>query len=396
LAPAARSNWTWLPYNARMSRTLRWIVVVVFVLAAAAVLRWTVFEPKPLEVQVARVDRGPVEEAVTNTRAGTVKVRRRAKLSPQVGGRVVELPHREGDVVRKGDLLLRLDDRPQRAQLEVARRDVTAAQRRAEEACLAAELAAKELVRARGLAKAGIASDQQLDSATTEQERTAAACAAARAAVEQARAGVHAAQVQVDLTELHAPFDGVLAQVSTQVGEWITPSPPGVPIPPVFDLLDRSSIYISAPIDEVDSLRVHRGQEARITVDSRPGKEFPGHVVRVAPYVEDVLEQNRTVEVECELEDPSLAADLLPGTSADVEIVLRRKDNALRVPTAAIGEGKAVLVLENGKLEERTITTGLGNWELTEVVKGLKEGELVVTLRDSTAVKAGVRAVPKP
>jgi len=378
-----------------MKPGLRWLVVVVLAVVLGAGLRLTVFAPKPLEVQVARVDRGPVEETVTNTRAGTVKVRRRAKLSPQIGGQVVELPHKEGSQVRKGELLLRLDDRPQRAQLEVARRNVVSARRRAEEACLAAELAAKELARTEGLARAGIASDQQLDSARTEQERTAAACAAARATVEEALATVHSAQVQVDLTELRAPFGGVLAQVSTEVGEWITPSPPGVPIPPVIDLLDPGSIYVSAPIDEVDSERVRRGQPVRLSVDSRPGVELAGHVVRVAPYVEDVLEQNRTVEVECELDDPSAAEGLLPGTSADVEVVLRRKETALRVPTAAIGEGGAVLVLQDGRLAERKIETGLANWEMTEVVRGLQDGELVVTLRDSTAVKAGVRAVPK-
>ncbi len=379
-----------------MKRSLRWFAVVVVLVAVVVALRLTVFAPKPLEVQVARVDRGPVEETVTNTRAGTVRVRRRAKLSPQVGGQVVELPHREGEQVTAGELLLRLDDRAQRAQLEVARREVVAARRRADEACLAAELAAKELVRTEGLARAGIASDQQLDSVRTDRERTAAGCAAARAAVEQALASVHSAQVQVELAELRAPFGGVLAQVSTEVGEWITPSPPGVPIPPVIDLLDPTSIYISAPIDEVDSERVRTGQPVRIGVDSRPGESFPGRVVRVAPYVEDVLEQNRTVEVECELDDPGSGEGLLPGTSADVEIILRRKDNALRVPTAAIGEGDSVLVLRDGRLEERKITTGLANWEMTEVVRGLEGGELVVTLRDSTAVKAGVRAVPKP
>jgi len=379
-----------------MKRKLRWAVGIVVLLAVAVALRLTVFAPKPLEVQVAQVDRGLVEETVTNTRAGTVRVRRRAKLSPQIGGQVVELPHKEGERVRAGELLLRLDDRAQRAQLEVARREVVAARRRADEACLGAELAAKELIRTEGLARAGIASDQQLDSARTDRDRSAAACAAAKAAIQQALAGVHSARVQVNLAKLEAPFGGVLAQVSTEVGEWITPSPPGVPIPPVIDLLDPASIYISAPIDEVDSGRVHVGQSVRISVDSRPGEEYPGTVVRVAPFVEDVLEQNRTVEVECELDDPAAAQGLLPGTSADVEIVLRRKDGALRLPTAAIGEGGSVLVLREGRLEERTIMTGLSNWEMTEVVRGLDAGELVVTLRDSTAVKAGVRAVPKP
>ncbi len=113
---------------------------------------------------------------------------------------------------------------------------------------------------------------------------------------------------------VRAPFAGVLADRSTEVGEWITPSPPGVPIPAVLDLIDPGSVYISAPIDEVDSGRVRAGQEVRVTVDSRPGEKLAGRLVRVAPFVLDVLEQNRTVEVEVDLADSAVASSLLPGT----------------------------------------------------------------------------------
>ncbi len=378
-----------------MKETFRWIVAILAVVGLGLVLRWTVLAPEPVAVQVARVDRGTVEETVANTRAGTVKARLRARLSPQTGGLVVRLPHREGARVEKGDLLLELDSRTQRAQLEVARREVETAARRAEDACLAADLAASELRRLEELSKAGVASDQQLDRARTEHERTDAACAAARAAVEQARAGVHSAQVQVELTLLRAPFAGIVAEVSTEIGEWITPSPPGVPLPPVIDLLAPESLYVSAPIDEVDSERVEVGQEVRVTVDSRPGEHFTGRVARVAPYVEDVLEQNRTVEVEVDFADPGALDGLLPGTSADVEIVLDRREGVLRVPTAAVAEGGTVLVLRNGRLEERTVRTGLSNWEYMEVLDGLEEGEEVVTLRDSTDIAPGVRAVAR-
>lgn len=376
-----------------MRRRIRWIVALVVVAAGIVALRLTVLAPKPIEVRVARVERGVVEDTVSNTRAGTVKARLRAKLSPQIGGLVVHLPHRQGARVAEGDLLLELDSRVQRAQLEVARREVVTAHRHAEDACLAASLAEKELARTEGLDANGIASAQQLDTARSERDRTRAACGAARAAVDQAEAAVAAVQSQVDLTLLRAPFAGVIADVSTEVGEWITPSPPGVPIPPVIDLLDPSSLYVSAPIDEVDSERVAVGQEVRLSVDSRPGKHFMGQVVRIAPYVEDVLEQNRTVELEAELDDPAVAAGMLAGTSADVEVILDRRRDVLRVPTAAVGEKGSVLVLVDGRLAERTIKAGLSNWEFTEVLDGLSAGDEVVTLRDSTAVKPGAYAV---
>jgi HlyD family secretion protein len=113
-----------------------------------------------------------------------------------------------------------------------------------------------------------------------------------------------------------APFAGVVAEVSIEAGEWTTPSPPGLPIPPVIDLIDISSLYVSAPMDEVDSARIRTGQTVRVTVDSHPGRSFPGHVRRVAPYVLDLEAQNRTVEIEVVLE--ILALPRCSGTSADV------------------------------------------------------------------------------
>jgi HlyD family secretion protein len=108
--------------------------------------------------------------------------------------------------------------------------------------------------------------------------------------------------------------------------------------------------------------------------------------------VQDVVQQNRTIEVEAEFEDASLAARLLPGTSADVEVVLSRREGVLQVPTGAIGQGQTVLVVSHGRLVERQIKAGLRNWRMTEILAGLARVEPVVVARDSPAV-AGARVV---
>ena len=373
----------------------RWLLVVLGLVALAVVLRLTLFRPGPVPVRAARAEPGAVEEIVTNTRAGTVKVRERSKLSPQIGGRVVALPYPKGARVPAGGLLLKLDDSIQQAQLRLSEDQLRTAGAKAQEACLAADLAEKEYVRGRALEQAGIASRQSLDTLESTRDQSRAACKAARAALQQAHSQIQLARAELGQTEIRAPFDGILADCSTHVGEWITPAPPGVPIPPVLDFFSPASAYVSAPIDEVDSVRLHPGQEVRITVESRPGVHFGGKLTRVAPYVTDILEQNRTVEVEASFDDPAAAADILPGTSADVEIVLSRREGVLRVPTSAIAEGNKVLVVVSGRLEERTIETGLKNWRYTQVVSGLKPGDLVVTARDSTAVKAGARVAAR-
>ncbi len=370
----------------------RWVIRIGVVLALAAIvfaLRATVFKPEPLEVRVVEAARGQVEEAVTNTRAGTIKALRRAQISPEVGGRAVDVPHREGDRVQKGDVLLRLDTNVLDAQVTLSRRELQAAQAQRDQACANAERARRELGRLSRLAKEGIISTDVLDQAQTAVETTRANCAAAQAGVAQGQAAIDLHGRQIGLTVIRAPFSGIVADLSIEVGEYTTPSPPGMPIPPVIDLIDPESVFVSAPMDEVDSARIQPGQPVRISVDSYPGRSFPGRVLRVAPYVLDREEQNRTVEIEAGFLEIPAGVRLLPGTSADVEVILETRENVLRVPTPALLEGNRVLVVENGLLVEKRLEIGLKNWDWTEVRTGLAPGDQVVTSLDRPEVKAG-------
>jgi HlyD family secretion protein len=202
------------------------------------------------------------------------------------------------------------------------------------------------------------------------------------------------AQAELERTRLKAPFDGVVAEVSGELNEYVTPSPPGIPTPPAVDLIDDSCFYISAPIDEVDAPRVRLGAEARVTLDAYGERAFPGRVRRIAPYVLDVEKQSRTVEVEVEILDPPPDAPLLAGYSADVEVIVERREDVLRVPTAAVRAEGGVLVLDpsTGLLAERAIEKGLSNWDQTEVRSGLEQGERVVLSLDRDRVEDGAPA----
>jgi HlyD family secretion protein len=177
------------------------------------------------------------------------------------------------------------------------------------------------------------------------------------------------------------------------VGEYVTPSPPGIPTPPAVDLIDYSCVLVSAPMDEVDAPSVQVAMPVRVTLDAFRDQVFPGRVRRVAPYVVDLEKQARTVEVEVELDDLALAERLLPGYSADIEVIVETREQALRIPTEAVLEGNRILVLEEGVLIERQLSTGLGNWRWTEVTEGLTAGEQVVVSVDRPGVSAGAEAV---
>jgi len=366
----------------------RWIVLLVSLLAVAALVAWWL-RPKPISVEVATVEHGRVEQTATNSRAGTVEARRRAAISPDGGGRVVALGKRKGDTVRAGDMLLELDSSLERGEVDLRGRQLAAATADADRACLGADRADRELDRNRRLAEEKLIPADALDQIESAAREAEAGCVSARAARASAAAVLEVARRTLDKRTLRAPFDGVVADVSTEVGEWITPSPPGVPIPAVVDLLDPASIYLSLPMDEVDAGRLRVGQAARATVDSRPGEHFPGRVTRIAPYVLDVETQNRTVEIEVELEPP--VEGLLPGTSTDVEVILDERDDVLRVPAAAVLAGDRVLVVAGDELVGRDIETGLRNWDFVEVRSGLVAGDRVVTSLDRPEVKAGAR-----
>jgi HlyD family secretion protein len=377
-------------------RAVRRLAIVAILAVAGALALRQALAPAAVEVRTAVVDRGAVERTATNTRAGTVAARRRARLSPEVGGSVAALPRREGDRVEAGEVLLVLASELERGQLEVATRDQAAAGAERVRSCLGADQARRERDRQDRLFEQRLVPADVVDRARTASEQADAACTAAAAVLDRAIAARELAETAIAKRTLRAPFAGIVAEVSTEVGEWITPAPPGVPIPPVIDLIDAGSIYLSLPMDEVDAAALAPGLPVRASVDSRPGRSFPGRVTRVAPYVLDLEAQNRTVEIEVELDEPAFAATLLPGTSADVEVLLEATPDALRVPTAAVLAGDRVLVLAGDVLVERAIERGLGNWEWTEVRSGLAAGERVVVSFESTEVRAGARAVEAP
>jgi HlyD family secretion protein len=358
---------------------------------AAVVLRFTVFRPESIPVKVVHVERAAVESTITNSKAGTIRARHRAKLSAEVGGRIVEIAKREGEWVKMDEVIIRLNDATPRAQLRLAQESLRVAEAARHEACVARDRARRELNRKRALAEERIMSDDLLDALETAYDAAAASCTAVTAERDKAKAAISAVEADLAKFTIRAPFEGVIAELPAEVGEWITPSPPLLTAPAVLDIIDPSSLYVSAPMDEVDSASVRAGQRAKVTVDSHPGSEFEGRVVRVAPYVLDIEAQNRTVEIEVEFEDKEFASSLLPGTSADVEVVLQVREDVLRIPTSALLEGRMVLLPDDGTLVEREIEIGLKNWDYAEVKGGLGEGQVVVISLDRVDVKAGAR-----
>ncbi len=373
------------------------IGLIVLLLALAGGLGYWLTRPKIIHVRVAPLSTGLVEATVANTRAGTLKACRRAKLSPPVGGQVAALAVREGDKVTAGALLLELWTQDLQAQRDLAQGQLASSTAKVEETCLQAEVARRESDRLQPLERRGLVSLERLDQADTEARAKAAACTAARAARQVSEAQIEVAEAALARTRLRAPFAGTVAEVNGEVGEVVTASPPGIITPPAIDLIDYTCVYVSAPIDEVDAPSVQVGQVARIGLDAFPKQRFAGRVRRIAPYVLEQEKQARTVEVEAEFTNPEDLRQLLPGYSADVEVILQQQTQVLRVPTAAILDGDKVLLIgSEGRLVERAFQRGLGNWDWVEVRSGLSAGEQVVLSLERPGVVAGALVAVEP
>ncbi len=373
----------------------RRIVIGLLVAGALGALILWMGRPVPLVVAVTTVERGMVEATVANTRAGTIKACRRSGVSMPIGGVVDRLLVDEGDRVEAGQLLLELWNRDRHAEVLRSEAALLAAGHARGQSCVMAQRGEREAQRLEQMLARRLASEDVVDAARSNAQAARGACEAARAQEAVAAAQLESARAMFERTQLKAPFAGVIAEINGEVGEYITPSPPGVATPPAVDLIDTSCLYVTAPIDEVDAAALRVGLPVRVSLDAFRGRSFDGRLSRIAPYVVDLERQARTVDIDVQLDVPPEDVVLLVGYSADVTVVLDSRDDVLRIPTEALVDGDAVWVIDDGVLRRRQLRLGIGNWSWTEVAQGLAAGDRIVRSPDQPGIADGVHAQPR-
>ncbi len=373
----------------------------------------------PVDVFEARKE--SIEEIVSAVSAGTVKSRREATISAEVGGRTAEVGVAEGDVVRKGQILARLSDPElirqadgalaEKTQAEellahaVARREEAERKYRSEVARAGSNLrkAEQDHERARKLFADGFLSKAEMDRAETllanarEDARMAdigevtiraidREIASLRARAAAARASSGALSERKAKLLIVSPFAGIVTKKTVEVGET---KQPGAPL---FSVADPADIFIEAPIDESESSKVQKGQAVRLYPDAYLGETFSGVVSEVKPTIEVSKEVSRANTIEIRA-DPS-PRPLRLGMSVDVEVLTGRKEEALQVPSSSVMERegqKFVYVVGEGKIVRKDISTGISNWDRTEILSGILPGDPVVTSLETGNLRPGSR-----
>lgn len=368
----------------RLPRWLLWPLLAA--VAIALVLAWP---HKPLAVRVESVGRGLVEDVVTSAVAGEVTSAHSTQVRSEVEGVVAAVKARRGATVKRGQLIVSIDPgefdarlAQARAQEEIA--EASLAQAQAQEA--AARPSAARVLR---LLAHGAATEDAADRARAELLSALAGERLARAHIAEARAELQLAVLARRKADLTAPFAGALQQVYPEVGADLVPGAPA------FDLIDEAATRVETSIDEADTARVAVGQEAELSLDAYPGVVFKGTVSLVAPAIapDPRLGTTRSLPIWVDVApDPRLRI----GMSSTVQIIVAHKSGVLFIPSQLVlgrGVTRSVYRVEAGVARKVSVETGLSNWERTEILSGLSEGDAIVSSLDVPGLTDGVRVV---
>ena len=324
-----------------------------------------------VSVRVERVARGNVADVALATGALEAPPGMDVRLAPITAGRLAQVLVAEGDKVRKGQVLARLDVQPLRDL--VVQAEAQLAQARAQDSN-----AAIRLTRASQAFAAGVAAGQEVDDARLQSD-------SAKANIRTAEATLSTASNQLARGELRAPFDGVVARLLAPAGEPVDPGKP------VVEVARVEVLELRAPVAPGLAMRLRPGQAASLSIDASPGSDFPATVLAVAPVLDP---QSGAALVRLRVPNPQ--GRLKIGSLARARITLDTHQGALQVPKSALlgGEaGPAVEVVLAGKAKRVSVKLGYQDGEVAEVIEGVTEGQEVISqgayaLPDGTPVVA--------
>ncbi len=307
---------------------------------------------------------------------GVVKSIDRIEIKSKASGEIVELPVEEGDFISQGDLIARLDQKDERAEVAQAQADF--------------DIAMAELKQAQSTFERRNQLFQDSLISEEEQGQITLDLAVAKGKVIQASTTLERAQERLSEAVVRAPIDGTILQKYVEEGQIIASGVSNVSGgTPIVDIADMSSVYIETGIDEIDIGKVQIGQFATVIAEAYPELEFNGEIVRIAP--EAKIEQNVTlfdVVVEVKNNDGKLKS----GMNTRVEIEIVKKENVLLAPviTMQIPDAKdlgdfqnrdanvrSVLLKQEGKFILQIVETGLSNFKQVIILAGVEEGSIL-------------------
>lgn len=325
---------------------------VVLILAVATLV--SACGPKT-KIEAIRLSKGVVESTVTTTNSGTVEALQQAELAFGTAGRIAKIYVTSGAKVKAGAVIAELENADLKAVFNEAQKDFG---------------------RSKTLFDSGLVSIANLDSSRRQTEVN---------------------RINLDKTIMRAPFDGMITTLNLKIGEFYQSSI-GVTTEKkvAAQIIDLKKRIIKGEIDEVDLQKIAIGQLAKVKVPAMRNQIITAKLTKVVPFVSTVKDQDRTSEIELEIVDDQFLVPV--GASADVEIIIEKKENANILPTnvlTGVGSKKAVFVVVDNKLVKKPVKIGVGNYEKVEILEGLTESDIIAKPQDGLELVEGMKVEAK-
>jgi HlyD family secretion protein len=371
-----------------MGMKKRILIIVGIIVVACLVVVLTVVNagPKGDLVEAQKVTKGDIAPTVTVD--GLVTAKDSVNISSQVIGEITAIPFKEGDKVKKGDVLVEIDPSTYERDVASARASLDASRVADREAEVTLRQRALDWKRAQDMFSQKIYSTQQYDDSKLTFDQAKLGAEQTRAQVAQALAYYQKAKDNLLKCTIRSPIDGVVTAVNTKVGETAMMGTMNIAGTVILTVSDLSQIITELQVDEADLPRLRLGEPAEITVDALNGRQYKGEVIEIGASAHAAQSgaqaSIRQFKVKVAITDSDNL--LKPGITARVKLIADKRKGVLTVPIGAIRteekDGQQVyyvFVADHGKVQKKTITVGMSDDANTEIKTGLKEGEEVIT-----------------
>lgn len=394
----------------RRTKILIGIAILLVILAGGLLFAKSRRGKDITPVTLAKVTRMDLTSKVSAN--GKIDAQRKVDISANVMGQIVNLAVREGDVVKKGAFLLQIDQKQLAASAKGAAASLQALFSDRDAARANAVEARNNFERAQKNFGQKIIPAAELDRARAAYDAAQANVAASEQRIEQARAGVAAAQDTLSKTTIRAPMDGIVTALPVEEGEVAVIGTMNNPGTKLLTIADMAVVEAVMDVDETDVPNVKVGYRATVTIDAYPNKTYSGIVTEVgsSPVQRSLGGGTEAVNFEVKIQVENPPPTVRPGFSASADIITGTRPKAIGIPiqalvvrekpglakTAKPQDEEGVFVNDNGAVKFAKVTTGLTGESNIEIVDGLKEGQEIVTgpfkalreLKDGSKVKA--------
>ncbi len=358
------------------------LIIAIVVLGVAGMIIMGVVAKRDAGQQVfmEKVETGPFRDTINAS--GLLIPRKKVSIMSDVMGKIVELPVKEGDIVKKGQMLVRIDDRDLKSEVKRQEAGVRMAEIQVKNQEVSVATASREFNRKKRLFENKLISVEAFEQAKSSLQGAELLLNQYKESVVQARAILQKSEELLSKTVILSPMAGKITSLNKELGEQVIQGTVNIPGSVIMEVSDMSAIDLEVEVNEIEASRIRTGMLATLKLDALANRKFKGKVSEIGQSA--YRPQGRDVSVfKIKIALLELDPAMKPGMNGEAEITVQEKKKALFIPIQAVRTGddnkKFCFVMKDGKAEKKIVETGLSNDANIEITSGLTGDETVLT-----------------